>query len=203
MRVILDWIAGLFREKSISTSQSVSNSNYDWSDTPSPGTFQPLAFEHAMRLLLGGRNGIKEWNKRNTAGIRMPAVRFANLCELDLAYIEFRGADLRQANLRRADLRFANLREANLSGADLCHANLSQADIRFANLQGANLEMAALNDASLTGEHLEDVSFAHADLSGADLSETKLVRTALNGAKLIDADLPAMTEPVHLRDLGN
>jgi TIR domain/Pentapeptide repeats (8 copies) len=86
---------------------------------------------NAIRLLRGGRKGIREWNKR-------PPI-YPILEGADLNGANFYAADLSRANLRGADLSGANFYEADLSGANLCAADLKRANLRGAHLSGADL----------------------------------------------------------------
>src|SRR5947208_1772889 len=63
--------------------------------------------EEALKLLRGGPDGVKGWNRRRKAGEAIPSLSRADL----------RGADLSQAGLSQADLRRAGLSGADLTGA--------------------------------------------------------------------------------------
>jgi Pentapeptide repeats (8 copies)/TIR domain len=73
--------------------------------------------DEAIRLLKGGSDGIREWNRRRGQSEQIPHLNEAGLSEADL-----RVADLRRADLRRAVLSGADLFGAVLSGADLSGA---------------------------------------------------------------------------------
>ncbi len=78
--------------------------------------------------------------------------------EVNLSYVDLRGADLSYANLSGANLSYANLRGADLRGADLRYADLSGANLSYANLRGANLRYANLSDAKgVTAPVIEDL----------------------------------------------
>ena len=79
----------------------------------------------------------------------------ANLSNLYLVGLDFRGSDLRRAILRNSDL----------SGVNLACADLNQADLRGAELAGADL-----SDADLTNVK----SLTEPQLSRTDLSNAKL-----------------------------
>ena len=64
--------------------------------------------EEALALLRGGREGIREWNRRRAEGEELPSLSEANLSGANLS-----GANLGQADLVRADLSKANLSEAS------------------------------------------------------------------------------------------
>jgi uncharacterized protein YjbI with pentapeptide repeats len=116
--------------------------------------------DEALRLLRGGREGVREWNRRREEGKAIPDLSKANL----------RGADLRRANLRKADLRGAILSKANLSRADLSGVNLSGAHLSESHLSGANFCASDLREANFFAADLREANLSGADLSGADLS---------------------------------
>jgi hypothetical protein len=149
--------------------------------------------DEALKLLRGGEEGVKEWNRRRREEV-IP-IR-PNLSEADLSRANLRRADLGDANLSRANLSGANLREAfltrdNLSGADLSGADLrgailrgailSRAELREANLRGANL-----SGANLSGAYLRMVDLTMAGLCEADLSGAHCVFTTFAGVDLCD-----------------
>jgi hypothetical protein len=125
--------------------------------------------DEAMKLLKGGPEGVKEWNRRREAGEEIPNLSWANLFV----------ADLSRADLSRAYLRGASLNGADLRGANLIWADLSEAYPIRADLPGVYLKGAILNEADLTGADLRK-----ADLRGADVSRTNLIRAKLQGADL-------------------
>ena len=145
--------------------------------------------DEALRLLGGGKEGVREWNRRRAAGEDIPDFAGADLhgvilSEADLSRAKLRGADLRGTSLRgavlgRAVLSKAKLSEADLGGADLRGANLIEADLSRVNLGGADLSGAYLTSADLRG----------ADLGGADLGGTYLIRADLRGANFGRANL--------------
>ncbi|MEJ6486446.1 pentapeptide repeat-containing protein [Nostoc punctiforme UO1] len=107
--------------------------------------------------------------------------------QLDLSYIDMRGANLNKANLQqtnlyKANLAGANLTEANLAGAILSAANLEGANLYLANLEGAILSAANLKRANLKGANLHCASLYLADLHGAILNDA-----ILDGANLREA----------------
>jgi len=127
--------------------------------------------DEALRLLMGGKPGVQEWNQRRESGEEIP----------DLS-----GADLDHANLSDANLSHANLGGANLNGVDLSDANLSGANLDYAILGGAKLRRAYLGTAAFGGADLSG-----ADLSGADMRRADLIDADLSGAKLLAANLLA------------
>lgn len=131
--------------------------------------------DEALRLLRGGEEGIKKWNREIEQGRKIPNLESANL---------------RNANLRSANLCSANLRKAILSYANLSHADLRDAKLFRAGLFRADLNHAKLNRANLIEAHLiSGTTFVHADLSGANLSDANLSEANLGHANLCDADL--------------
>jgi hypothetical protein len=107
--------------------------------------------------------------------------------QLDLSYIDMRGANLNKANLQqtnlyKANLAGANLTEANLAGAILSAANLEGANLYLANLEGAIVSAANLKGANLKGANLHCASLYLADLHGAILNDA-----ILDGANLREA----------------
>ena len=98
--------------------------------------------DEAMRLLKGGEEGVKEWDKRRKTGEEIPALESANLCGADLSGATLSGANLSLADLSSANLSLANLRSADLRGADLRGADLSSADLSGATLDEAIVENA-------------------------------------------------------------
>ena len=99
--------------------------------------------DEAHKLLKGGEEGIRGWNRRRRAQEAIPDLAGADLVGADLGGANLCGADLRGANLRSANLRSANLLVAKLIGANLFRANLSGADLSRANLFRANLSGAS------------------------------------------------------------
>ena len=99
----------------------------------------------------------------------------ARLNGLDLAGLDFGGA-----NLRAARLNGASLAGARLDGAELGQAWLLGADLEGASLRGATLFQTQLGGANLRG----------ADLTGARLA-ADFTRADLTGAVLRDADFSA------------
>ncbi|HNO79723.1 MAG TPA: pentapeptide repeat-containing protein [Phycisphaerae bacterium] len=103
--------------------------------------------DEALKLLTGGREGIREWNNwRKSNPNELPP---------DLHNVDLKGCDLVTANLRRV-----SFLKADLSGADL-----TGADLHLANFQGARLNGATLSLAILDGTDLRE-----ADLSKANVS---------------------------------
>jgi uncharacterized protein YjbI with pentapeptide repeats len=155
--------------------------------------------DEAIKLLMGGKEGIAEWNRLRESGEPIPNLRGASLCgatlsetnlgKANLIEASLSEADIRMADLSGADLRGADLRGAVLSGADLSGADLRGADLRGAVLEDANLSGAVLSEANLSGGYLRWASLRGADLSGAVLSRADLSDANLNGAVLSKANL--------------
>ncbi len=118
--------------------------------------------DEAFKLLVGGPEGIAEWNRRRDVGEGIP--------ELD------------EADLRGASLSGANLCNTELRGADLCDTNLTRA-----NLNGADLSGSQLSGASLLWTTLIDTVLGGANLIGASLAAANLIRTDLKNADLSKA----------------
>lgn len=127
--------------------------------------------DEALRLLRGGEDGIREWNKRREQGERIPALSRANLSEAELYGANLCGAKLGKADLFRADLRDADLTGANLKNADLLGASLSGANLSDADLQGANLWYADLHGTVLTQANLANANLTLCRFIKCDLSE--------------------------------
>jgi uncharacterized protein YjbI with pentapeptide repeats len=123
----------------------------------------------------------------------------ADLHELDLSGLDFRGAflagaDLRGANLSGARFEGAVLAKADLRGARLDHAKLSGANLGGATFAGASLDDADLSNAVMMGARLGGARFERTCLSDADLLEVQwsaddLSDARLDGCTFIHADL--------------
>lgn len=105
-----------------------------------------------------------------------------DLRELDLAGIDFKGANLAASNLYGADLSAANLQRTNLSGATLDRANVARTDFSFANLENVSLlrltifttlERDPREAPRFTGANMR-MSKLSGWLDGTDFSETDL-----------------------------
>jgi hypothetical protein len=70
--------------------------------------------EEALRLLNGGDEDIKEWNRRRKEGEEIPDLSGANLQKADLSFAKLQEAWLSYANVREAKLKGTNLESANL-----------------------------------------------------------------------------------------
>jgi TIR domain/Pentapeptide repeats (8 copies) len=153
--------------------------------------------DEALKLLKGGREGIREWNRRRAARESVPDLSKvdlggADLYGADLSGGKLYGANLNEADLRRADLRAAHLNEANLSCADLSaanlhSANLSAANLRAANLYGADLSAANLGEACLVATDFHATAVAESDFSRAFCYATKFSNVDLSGVKGLDS----------------
>ena len=98
--------------------------------------------------------------------------------QLNLSWVDLRGAILDHARLSNTQFQHTNLARAQLEGAQLENADLEDVDLREANLQHARL-----TDANLRMAHLQG-----ADLRGADLCRADLRGANLRGAQLTGAD---------------
>ena len=145
--------------------------------------------DEAIRLLKGGPDGIREWDRRRGQDEEIPVLRGVDLRDAFLGQADLRDAVLRRADLRRAALGLADLRGADLRGADFSGAFLGHADLRRAVLRRADLHGAALGSAVLRGADLRGADLSHADLRVADLSHADLRGADLRGAQLRGAHL--------------
>lgn len=89
-------------------------------------------------------------------------VQKAAVKDVNLAFADLKGADLRGIYLHNTNLKGANLQDADLRDTFLRGANLQVADLRGANLsevdfQGSDLLEASIQDANLRGANLKDV----------------------------------------------
>jgi hypothetical protein len=155
--------------------------------------------DEALRLLRGGREGIREWNHRRRSGEEVPDLSGVDLSGaamvgamfggVQLSNADLHGADLNNADFQGAVLIGANLRGCDLHDARLDHASLVAADLQGADLSGSDVTSAHLIKARLNGARCAQARFCHADLSHADLVETNMTGCDLEGASLVEADL--------------
>lgn len=155
--------------------------------------------DEAIALLRGGKDGVREWNRRRKAdepipdltGAELPGAQLvgAMLGGVQLSNADLSGAQLSNVDLTGADLIFANLRGADLHDAKLPHAHLTGADVRGANLSGMDADMSHLIKACLEGSRCSQACFHKADLSHANLADADLTGADLSGARLVDANL--------------
>jgi hypothetical protein len=108
--------------------------------------------DEAIKLLKGGKEGVREWNRRRGNGEKIPGLRQA-----DLSSAIFHGANLSRAYLIEAKLIGADLIGADLNGADLSGARLSEAHLRGTNLSGADLSEARCWGTALVNMNLSEV----------------------------------------------
>ena len=118
--------------------------------------------DEALKLLRGGKDGIRKWNRLRRAGEEIP----------DLSNADLSGTDLIRADLIRADLT-----GADLSGADLITAHLGDAKLDCTNLTDANLDCVDLYHTSLT----------HANVTGADFTGAWVIDTRFSATDLSEA----------------
>ena len=120
--------------------------------------------DEALKLLKGGPEGIREWNRRREDGEAIPSLEGAGL---DVA-------DLTHANLSNANLAGSHLMRASLVGADLRSANLRKSFLASAILMGAQLEGANLTSTTLVGADLTVAYVRGTNFSGALFASTKI-----------------------------
>ena len=80
--------------------------------------------DEAIELLHGGKDGVKEWNRRRGEGEEIANLENAELIGANLAH-----ANLENANLVGANLTHAKLVGANLDGAYIGHTSLGNIDL--------------------------------------------------------------------------
>ena len=153
--------------------------------------------DEALRLLRGGEDGVREWNRLVEDGESPPDLQDAFLINADLRGIDLRGALLVGASLRQADLRCANLSGAQLNGADLRGADLRWAHLRHTNLSGA-LFGGTLIACDLSGAGGLN-STIHLSRSVIDVASILQLRSPLPETFLRGCGLPR-EEIVHFRE---
>jgi hypothetical protein len=147
--------------------------------------------DEALKLLKGGEEGIREWNRRQTIGAN-PDLSGADhsgdhLNGANLVYVNLSGHNLSDAILSYANLFGADLSGADLTNADLSVANLFGANLNAANLSGANLKAANLSAAYLHGADLTGAKCWHTYFTDVDLSEVKGLESIIHsGPSTID-----------------
>lgn len=120
----------------------------------------------------------------------------AKLDGLNLAALDFGGADLSDATLLGANLNDARLDQARLAGADLGKSVLTHASFAGADLSRANFAGAAVASASFADARVDAAVFVKLDLSGADFSgaageAADFTECVLDGASFVGARLPS------------
>jgi len=105
--------------------------------------------DEALKLLKGGPEGIKEWNRRRSAGEEIPDLSSVNLRKADMADVNLDYAKLQGASLNNVNLRRASLRNADFSETDLSESNLQNADLTRCIIDGSSMEDTDLNGATL------------------------------------------------------
>jgi hypothetical protein len=156
----------------------------DWPGAVAGREATDMDRDEALRLLRGGPEGVKEWNRRRKVGEIIPDLFKANLLESHLIRADLFEAQLSRADLSMASLSMANLSQANLTGADFIEADLSGSDLSGADFSGAKLGGAKLNGANLGGTYLGGAYLNAADLTGADLN-----RALCNATVFANVDL--------------
>lgn len=143
----------------------------------------------ALKLLRGGREGIKKWNLLRAFGEVVPNLDGVKLLDLDLYGVDLQGASLVKANFAGSDLFGARFAQANLTLANFYRADLVQADFTGVNLKWAILKRTDLYQANLFKANLSHVDFERANLVatnvvGADFQQCKLCNTVLTNLDL-------------------
>jgi TIR domain/Pentapeptide repeats (8 copies) len=96
--------------------------------------------DEALKLLTGGKEGIRAWNDHRKKGGEIPSLAGADLTRADLT-----GADLTEAKLTRAVLS-----EARLTGADLTWTDLTGADLIWTDLTAASFAFTTFGNLDLS-----------------------------------------------------
>jgi len=166
--------------------------------------------DEALKLLRGGEDGVKEWNRRRKEGEEIPnlngadlsgaILRHADLDRADLSHANLSGAILIGAHFGNADLTFANLKRADFSHANLVdarlgHANLIRTILRCAVLGSTDLSEAHLSDANLSDAYLTYVNFRGANLGHTIFGGAKFSYNALDNIDL--SETQGLEEVVH------
>lgn len=142
--------------------------------------------DEAIKLLRGGKEGIKEWNRRRDAGEEIP-----NLSGVMLAGARLGGPEstVAEGTVSAYSVRGADLSHANLSSAILIGTGLQHADLEGANLDGAHLFEANLADVDLCDATLRSASLMRANLSPLRVSETTDLTGAIFGGTNVNCDV--------------
>lgn len=156
-----------------------------WEPSPTPSAgFNP---EHLEKL----KNGVVAWNEwRQRYPEVTPALRLADLSEVDLSY----------ANLAHVDFGRVKLIGSNLTQANLFQAEFFSADLRGANLHGADLRGAKFHNADLQEACLQDTDLFRADFIGtrlkkADFKNARCWTTAFSNVDL--SEVVGLEEAIH------
>jgi uncharacterized protein YjbI with pentapeptide repeats len=140
----------------------------------------------------------------STPSGKAPDLKMISANNMNLAGIDFRGANLHGTQFQHSDLKQARLAGSNLDLTNLMHADFSGADLHGTSLYGtvaidADFRGANLSDAKLLG-NFHDADFIKADLrkarAGANMSNQSMglirfvgVNAKFDGAQMADADL--------------
>jgi uncharacterized protein YjbI with pentapeptide repeats len=150
----------------------------------------------AALVVIGRRDRAHDSRLINLAGMDFTGADLtgAVLADTDFTAAVFTDADLTRADLTGAKLtgvKFirANLAEADLSGARLNYAELGGARLIGAKLTGADLALGRLVGAHFDGADLTDAKLSQAALAGANLARTNLTGARLNKASVSNARL--------------
>ena len=129
-----------------------------------------MAIEEHIKVL---RKGVQAWNSWRASTPIQPDLSHITFYDkmhlsqgallrnegINLANVNFQGANLKGADfydgyLQGANIADANLQEADLTDAMLWEANLSGADLAFANVTKTDFQEAVFKDTNLTGTSL-------------------------------------------------
>jgi uncharacterized protein YjbI with pentapeptide repeats len=119
----------------------------------------------------------------------------AKLDGLNLASLDFTGADLHDATLKGAALHAARLDRTNLAGADLSNSNLTNTSFAATDLSGANFSDALVGTTTFAQARIDMTVFAKLDLAGADFTgatgnSADFADAVLDDACFVNAALP-------------
>ncbi len=155
--------------------------------------------EELIHLKAETIRGLVKWRSKlpNLSGISLSK---ADLCALDLTYVDFTESNLSQAlmigaNLTQADLVRTNFHKTNLGGANLYNADMTEAHFLEANLAKTDWSEAILHRANLEkadighGSDFRDADLTSANLTNANLRTAKFPGTNFTGVILKGADL--------------
>lgn len=117
----------------------------------------------------------KLWLKDNDNAVK------ANLSNLDLSNLDFKGRDLRCISFQGANLTNCNFSCCNLANTDFSWSILKGAKLNFANLFNSQCCNADFEDAKMQGTNLEQANLSFANLTNVDLYACKLYCTNLQG----------------------
>ena len=141
-----------------------------------------MDLDKALKMLKGGKDGVREWNQRRESGVKIP-----ELSGVDLSGVDLSGAVLFDSQLSGADLEGAFLIGADLTGADLAGALLHGANLEDTRLGFTGLDSADLSFANFTNAELFDTGLRGADFEDAVCLSTKFANVDLSEAKGLES----------------